>query len=260
MLFSMNELYRFDAPDSVSNISFKDIHQAFSESSHGIHLGGKTRWDTFKPPHFSNKEWINLLGIDVNNLEHIYLTLRSTQAFLHGCANPHLGWQGEVPEAARFTPEERLLLCIGAVEHDWGEAIVGDIPQPLKTDAHEKKEKIALQSIISEFCSSEPFCDLQPFMHEAMDRVVFSRETKEGRAFHAIEQAGYIRTGLNAWERRGHKDENVASRLTELASKCIPSHLPSLQKYAEDYPPIHHFLSHPRNDRLINEILLSTQG
>ncbi|MBI2013094.1 MAG: hypothetical protein HYS88_01460, partial [Candidatus Colwellbacteria bacterium] len=109
-------------PDSIDGVTFEEIYELFAGSSYGKILRQRVRYGPYKPEELSNEEWVKILGPDVNNLEHLKTTLAITNDFIYRARYPHPEWQ---PREINFSREEKELLCLTAVIHDWGEAVVG---------------------------------------------------------------------------------------------------------------------------------------
>lgn len=111
------------------------LHNFFAETKYGQTLAGNIRYGRYKPAHWSNEKWEQVLGPDVNNLKHLLHVLLSTKKFLE--------------TEKKFSTKDRFLLSLAAITHDWGEGIVGDIISDLKTDEQEKREIIAFREVAS---------------------------------------------------------------------------------------------------------------
>src|SRR5690348_9689172 len=107
-------------------MNHEELYSTFAESHYGETLEAKTRFDVFKPDWATTELWCDVLGDDVNNLRHMAHTARIAEAFA----------QGE-----DLSTDTTDLLLKTAATHDWGEAIIGDIPLPDKTDDDEAKEE-----------------------------------------------------------------------------------------------------------------------
>jgi hypothetical protein len=145
----------------------------------------------------TDEQFEGLIGVDVNNLKHIQLTFATARVFLAYCENPDSIWKGTVSVEAQFTDDEKAVLLLCAITHDWGEAVVGDIAQPLKTKASEKKEFTELLRIAKEV--SGPNTELYEKISESVRVVLQDSDSKLARAFNAIEKVGYQRSGLIGW-------------------------------------------------------------
>jgi hypothetical protein len=236
-----------------SPIDFVEIGKQFNATKHGEALKRNIRFATFKPETTSNSEWQSLLGSDVNNLHHLKLSFELTKRFLDHCSNPDSSWQGRIPKEATFSPQEQSLLQLTAIVHDWGEAVIGDIPLPNKTKADEEKEMVALRGLIHEVLgenNKKEFCDT---IADGVRDVLSDPSTKLGKAFNAIEYVGYTRTALRAWDRSQKVEGSMKSNLQQMASEVVPYGLSRLVAYSEIYPPVDLFLKHHKNN--IDQIL-----
>lgn len=243
--FGMSE-NKYHLPQIINGVSFADIHNRFAQTQYGMILKQNPRWSSYKPDGLPLSEWQHALGIDVNNFDHLMLSLRLTQSFLVSCENPYSKWAGSTSADAQFSSDEAELLCLGSLIHDWGEAIVGDIPEPLKGQQDSDEELVVLQNIVNKFCITDDIDHLQGVMRTAIEEVLMNEGSKLWKAFNAIEKAGYVRTACNAW--RKHKSGRYKycdASLYALATQSIPRHVQQITHYATIYPPIHEFAHHP---------------
>ncbi len=117
----------------------RDINRTFSETEIGQRLNENIRWSMFTEGLIlKNGEWQKTLGYDVNNLEHGHLTYGIANRFVVGMENS----DSEI----KFSLEEKRLLLLTAIVHDWGEGMTkaGDVNYNRKTKEDEKKELEAL--------------------------------------------------------------------------------------------------------------------
>lgn len=183
-----------------------------------------------------------MLGPDVNNLDHLPLTLSLTNGFLRGCRTPHAEWVGPVPPWAQFSEFEERVLKVTAPTHDWGEAgKVGDVMWHLKTDEDEVQEALDLQDIILDVV---PEYRRLPELRQVAEILADKQgETKLGRAFNTIERMGYMRTSLRAWEIRTQSDDpELNGSLDFMSHQPFCDHVPVLLERAETYPATDAFL------------------
>lgn len=154
------------------------LHTRFANSEYGQLLESRTRFNDFKPDWVSTGMWCGLLGDDVNNLRHMPYTFNLTERFVD-----EQGLEGR--------SKERLLNT--AITHDWGEAIIGDIPLPAKTEADETREEFAYRRIAKEVLGKAAG-------HLALQTipVIFRKELVEADMFRGVEYVGYVATGLKA--------------------------------------------------------------
>ncbi len=224
--------------------SFEEIHDQLAASTYGQSLAGICRYSRYKPDGVEDDEWQNLLGPDINGLEHLKLTLVQVQRFISACADPFPLWVGNVPEEARFSPEDKVILCLAGLEHDWGEAVAGDAPYGRKTPENERLELISQQEIIRELFPESPI--LRKLLKRAF-KVVSMPDSKLGRAFNAIERLGYLETGLEAWQiSRQAEDEvqvDLSLRLRWLTADVLSNQVSALMEHARIYPPVLEYLT-----------------
>jgi hypothetical protein len=155
------------------------LFQTFADSQWGADLVGKTRFNVFKPDWVSTEQWTGMLGDDVNNLLHMPHTYTLAERFCEG-------------EGLDDETSDTLLTT--AIVHDWGEAIIGDIPLPDKNTADEKAELVAFATIADKLLGNVRGQALTSRVW-----AVLGHENKEhGSMFRAIEYLGYCTTALRA--------------------------------------------------------------
>jgi 5'-deoxynucleotidase YfbR-like HD superfamily hydrolase len=216
-----------------------EVYTAFAESEHGQQLATQVRFERYNLAGVSNERWIELLGRDVNNLEHMPLTNRLTWVMIERLreSQPDLLDEGE----------EELLL-VAAMVHDWGEAIVGDTTYSEKTDDHETEERKAVAEILSAF-EDEEMEGMIEMIEYAATNIVFNAETKLGKIFNTIERIGYIRTAMRAC--RIVEDE-IAPECNEglkwLIADVMGNHVSVLLDRIADYPTLYDYFFENRSD------------
>lgn len=170
-----------------------ELYQTFADSEHGKNLAEKTRFGVFQPEFASTDLWCEVLGNDVNNLRHMAHT-----AFL---AEKFAAYQD-------LSTDTTNLLLTTAATHDWGEAIIGDIPLPDKTADHETEERVAYALIAQDLLNESQGADLTNKVWS-----VLSHEDEEaGEMFKTIEYVGYCTTAVRA----GRMALMLANNLTTL--------------------------------------------
>ncbi len=215
-------------------LSFREIHEHFSATSYGRTLAENIRWRLFKPPEVSHAEWEQLLGPDVNNLEHHWVSVRVMRAFLRGNTD--------------FSREEQEILLLTAVSHDWAEAIIGDIPYGRKTNDEEEDELRLIPEIALE-CFGE---EVAQAVRQTIERVLREKPhlrrtgegTKLGHAFEAVEQLGYLGTAGRGWDEAAKRDglsPVLRGNLQWMGIGVYAGHLPILLRYAA-YPAVRRYL------------------
>lgn len=269
-----------EIPTSIAvgseNVSFLEVHGMFRATQYGDILLDRSRWGSFKPSWMSDEQFEELIGVDVNNLKHIQLTFATARVFLAYCDNPDSVWKGSVPDDAQFTDDEKAVLLLCAITHDWGEASVGDTAQPNKTKKSELKEfkellRIANETTLSThgafgtlFRYTEPLLRHSPskFYHAFYDKLsnivggdselfgkiyestnvtLLHSDTRLAKAFNAIEKVGYQRSGLIGWRESANwkkVDKDMYNRLRGMAFSVHTHNLIDLVKYADVYPPV----------------------
>lgn len=202
-----------------------NLHQTFAQSDYGQLLQTRTRFNDFKPDWTTTEQWCGLLGDDVNNLGHMPYTLGLAQRF------------------TELSDIESTDLHITAITHDWGEAIIGDIPLPSKTDADETAEMFAYKRIARELLGED---------YKALSKIVmpilFDKSVPEADMFRSIEYVGYCSTALKAGrvalglshdlvdiELPRAKREQLAGGLYSLHHAVVIGSFPVVKDYARKY-------------------------
>ena len=207
------------------------LFQDIDNSEYGQLLVQRTRFGNFKPDFVDTEMWCNLLGPDVNNLYHMDYTKHLAEDFC---------------DLGNVDPDTKDLLLTVAITHDIGEAIIGDIALPDKTEADEQQEKLAYRKIATELWGEAG--------NELTDRVwrVLNKEDAEtGDMFRAIEYVGYCSTAkraLLAAESLAHgfidiglprdQKETVMGGLLALHKAVEVNNYPVLKGYIQKYPQI----------------------
>ena len=66
-----------EIPTSAATLEpadLREIHNKFASTPEGQNLSQQVRYDSYRPAHVSKEEWVELLGADASNLEHMPLT------------------------------------------------------------------------------------------------------------------------------------------------------------------------------------------
>lgn len=219
--------------------SYANLHSDFSNTSWGTTLSQSTRFDSFrKQSGLSESEWWDLLGADVNTLRHLKLSYGITRWFCQ--------------KDPSYTPDEKYQLTLAATIHDWAESIFGDIEAPVKTGSHDEIEKRELHNIIDTFCEQHPeYTQIQSDMHMVTDTIIFTQETKLGKAFRAIELMGYCRTAIRSWKFSPETEEPTKTVLRSMATEITFRSYGKLEAMASEYPAIQAFVSDPSHQQII---------
>jgi len=216
-------------------LTFRDIHERFTATSYGKTLAANIRYRFFKPPEVTHAEWERLLGPDVNNLEHHWVSVRVMRAFLHGNTD--------------FSREEQEILLLTAVSHDWAEAIIGDIPYGQKTTGEEDEELRLIPHIAEECFGEELRSGIRATIEQVLQGKPHLRRTGEGsklsHAFEAVEQLGFLGTAGRAWAEARKNDALspvLHGNLQWLGIEVHAGQMPILLRYAEIYPAVRRYL------------------
>lgn len=217
---------------------FVGLHYAFAETEHGQRLASAVRYSVYKPDSVSNERWQALLGIDVNNLGHLKLSDGLAKSFIRN-------FDRESPGS--LSEDDKSLLRVAALTHDWAESVVGDTNYGDKTAHHEAAEQLAFEQNLSAFCNGR-VSDAEELVQRALSEIIFSPSTRLGQMFNAIERVGYMRTALRA---SSHVIEGSALDCTEalrwLVADVLGHHPPVLIDYANQYPPVRLYLENQRS-------------
>ncbi|MBD3363321.1 hypothetical protein GF362_06410 [Candidatus Dojkabacteria bacterium] len=244
-----------------SPIPFKDIHEAFASTKYGEILAGNIRYERFKPLHISPQEWYTLLGDDVNNLTHLTYTFNLAHDFLTTNNDALQQNTNGYLEKSIFNQDEEQKLLLSALIHDWGEAVVGDIPFDIKTEEDEELEFHAFDQIIHEINEQTSINLDSNFIKETLLEVVFGMDSKLSKAFNAIERLGYLTTGIKAWFKSTEIQEDdpiLSQNLEQLANNVLLNQIPTLIEYASIYPAVHKYLT--SHEESISQAFLSSSA
>ncbi len=210
-----------------------EIHQEFKKSAYGKTLSNAVRFKCFKPDDVSNEEWVKILGADVHNLNHMDLMRGFTKALLE--------------KALCLSEEEKDILIKTAQIHDWAEAITGDKPKPKKTKVDETKEKAILIALMEEF-------NVEDTERQKIISIIFDTNSKLFTVFQEIEEMGYLRTAILAWQRsKSTVNPNLKKHLLEMATAVTAKQLSVLIEKSKSTSQIAYFLD--QNENSINDFL-----
>lgn len=171
----------------------EQLHYVFSRSDYGQTLNQSIRFADFKPVDIDNQTWVDILGDDVNNLQHMSHTHHLAKRF---SATEHLS-------------EERAnTLLVTAMTHDWGEAIEGDIAAPAKTAEDDIREQASFRLIAEDLLGKYEGEELSDTVWKVLDK----EDEVLGDKFKAIEYLGYSTTAMRA----GYMGRAIATRLVRL--------------------------------------------
>ncbi|MFZ1302177.1 MAG: adenylyltransferase/cytidyltransferase family protein [Candidatus Microsaccharimonas sp.] len=205
----------------------------FSQSEYGQSLNGQPRWDMQRPAHVSPAEWIKILGRDTDNLAHMKLSYDITNLFVHyddGSLN--------------INEEEKDILRLAAISHDWGESIDpdtglgGDVNYELKTSTQAEDELIMYRKVFDSILGN---VDVKTKF--IIESTVFKKDTKLGLIFDAVERLGYLRTAKIAFEASRTTDDPILKgNLEWLAAGTLSNQIITLMEYSADYTPVRKYL------------------
>lgn len=219
---------------------FIDVYNAFAASPYGAELGSRIRYERYKPDSVSKERWVQILGPDVNNLEHHVVSVAHGKRFLFCCSK-----EGNGNESAFFFPEEEDLILLTLALHDFGEAVKGDKSFDQKTSKDEHEELGHLRRIFKELCDQT--CENYFTEKQLLEtvNVITGVNPKLGKAFNAIERIGYMTTGVHAWSVSHFlmkAEAGLGLSLQWLAHNVLINQTRKLLEYREIYPPVNAFL------------------
>ena len=221
------------------SLRFRDIHKDFSQTAAGNRLNNNPRYKDFIGK-LKTEEWQDILGFDVNNLEHGRLTQGITYCFIN-----HIN---QTDSETKFTIEEQKLLLLTAVVHDWPEGftVKGDISYERKSEEDEKEELALVEKIITRSLGSDSL-----EMSNQIKNILEDKHSKLGMAFNAIEKIGYLRTALIAWKKSKNTDHSTSVNLVLLTNNVLLNSFSKIIEYSYIYPPVNSFIKNKKN--LISE-------
>lgn len=222
----------------VTDSDILAVHDAFAQTRYGQALASRVRFERYKPAQVTNEQWVDLLGADVNNLEHMVLTYGLTKQLIK---------QTEEAVPGSIAPNEQILLKVGAITHDQAEAIIGDITYSEKTSDDESAERHTFRQYAEAF-SPGIAPEFRELVMEAQDKIVFDRSTKLGAMFSAVESIGYVRTALRASEVTYDADVATADGCRWLVADVLGDQVGFLTQEASKYPPVMQYLNAKLNE------------
>lgn len=234
----------------------KELFQHFSQTSYGEKLMENTRFDLFRKD-LSREKWVELLGNDVNNLHHMNLTSKLTNWFVNKNQSlvSELNSNDKDRKFVSLNQDQKEKLVLAAAIHDWQEAIVGDIPAPLKNQETELREQEILIQIVDEFSKIFQNPEIKVLLLEIVDQIIFNKNSLEGKIFNLIETIGYVRVALIAWQKKDEiNNQDLKESLFQLSTQVVGRHFNQLQKQSEFYPALEYFLNIKRVKQSLEEI------
>lgn len=197
------------------------------DSEQGKILKGSERWERYKPGQMTEVgEWEEILGYDVNNLEHMRLTDCIAIAMVDS--------QNEAVPGS-FSRKEKNILRKTALVHDLAEAITGDINYNFKTDSDEKNELQLMRSILEKPIFEE---NITTEEREKIISILGDKSTKLGEAFGVIEGIGYFRTAMVAWKKSKlgeHQASGVSENLAWITSNVLSNQIPKFVEKSKKF-------------------------
>lgn len=223
------------APDRIrvgdEDVSYREIHERFSQTPDGQTLGQNIRYKWYKPDDMSREKWVHLMGKDVCNLEHMRISYAMTRRFIHDC----------ITEGQHISLPDQEDLLLTAVSHDWGEAVHGDKKYDLKTQADHDAEMETLRGHSLNWLDDD-VPGLTDRICAAIHRTLGNGDPSLSEAFNVVERMGYVRTALQA-DRIAHATDNdeLRERLQLLAANVVSHHTEVLLSKVAKFPSLRLF-------------------
>lgn len=167
---------------NITENFLESVFNQFRNSKFGKKLNTQVRYEVFKPKDISVDLWVEYLGPNGNNLEHMQNTYEQSLYLL---------------ENYDLELDDKNLIYLAALTHDWGEAIVGDINYSKKNDEDENAEKEAFVTIVKEVISD---IQTQELLIDTYLNIAMDRNSKLGSIFNTIERIGYLSDALRMTE------------------------------------------------------------
>lgn len=215
---------------NITENFLESVFNQFRNSKFGKKLNTQVRYEVFKPKDMSVDLWVEYLGPNGNNLEHMQNTYEQSLQLLK---NDDLEL------------DDKNLIYLAALTHDWGEAIVGDINYSKKNDEDENAEKEAFVTIVKEVISD---IQTQELLIDTYLNIAMDRNTRLGHIFNTIERIGYLSDALRMTElldsRKFDKDEENIFR--KVINGIIPYQTTALIERSEKYDFLQKYLNSNR--------------
>ncbi|MEO5690908.1 MAG: hypothetical protein ABIQ64_01855 [Candidatus Saccharimonadales bacterium] len=205
-----------------------DYYHAFRQTRFGKRANEMARWWIYLPEGVSLDQWQDVLGADVNNLEHGRLVYGMTKWY--------------IAQSTDISPDEQRQLLIAAIIHDHAEALDGgeDLPSGTKTPQQRLDEMCALAEAASDATDSGLYPSMSDEARaeavESVIDVVAGNNKKLSDIFQAIEQLTHIRTVFIALDRldAGIPDPEVRNGLETLVASGVTITGKKLLEMADD--------------------------
>lgn len=194
------------------------------------YLGSTPRYERYMTGE-SIPEWVSLLGPDVLLLTHGEATAEIADSFILHNEN----------HGVTLTFEEETKLRLTPYLHDWGEIIIEDEGVgDLTWDDKDEKSEVVEGTIFNKVISDIPDEEVKEAFHIAYQEVAKKHDTKLGLMFNAIERLGYLQTAITAFV--GNEEGKRIKNWKGLAGNVVSNQIPTLVKYAKEYPYVQKFL------------------
>lgn len=211
------------------------LWRAVCNSEQGKILRGSERWERYKPARMTEiGEWQDVLGHDVNNLDH----MRMTDFIIIALVDAQ---NKAIPGS--FSREEKIILRKAALVHDLAEAITGDVNYNLKTDDDEKRELQLMRFILSQPIFEE---NVSAEEAEQIISILKDRESKLGEVFNLGERLGYSRTSMVTWRKSKlpeYQANGVSENLVWITNNVLLNQIPKLVEKSKKFVLVERMLS-----------------
>lgn len=147
-------------------------------------LSGQPRYDIFMHEDTSPEAWIAMMGIDMDNRQHLLATVILAEAIV---------------TTERFGDEVRYEAVLTAAAHDAAESVTGDKQYHTKERADDEAEIELLDEMTSDgrlHLTREELKTIQRVMRDKHDGA----QTESGIAFDLSEVIGYQVSAVNTWK------------------------------------------------------------
>lgn len=216
------------------------IHESFAATTFGETLATEVRYDKYRPEGITKQRWEELLGPDVNNLDHLFDTYQLTGGFIR---------HSDRLQPGLLSPHDKAILRVASQIHDWGESITTDVNYHDKTVEDELAEQAAFDANLDAFYpANDP--EMRALINEAAETVIFDPDSRLGSILNSIERIGYLRTALCA-DRHAREGSapDCEENLRWLAAAVLSSdHIETLAIRGQQVYASHDFLVLREND------------
>lgn len=214
------------------------VHIAFSATKYGQILNERPRFKKYMPDSLSLEKWTELIGPDANSLVHLTETYLKVKDFIVKFE------KADIP----ITDEDYNLMCLFAVIHDWGKAIMGDIESGIMNHDNRQAELESLTKVKKEI---EIEAETRLLAGKAINKIFVREDTNLFKLYDSIDRTIYLDTAKKAWH------SSITSReyglyLKAMCAYVLFKQIPELAVYAKKFLPIREYFL--ENKPLLNEM------